>query len=73
MANSSTRRRVAILGAGMIGELHRRVAVLAGVEVDGVLASTPAHSRVVAADRGAAQALGSIDERPADTRTWVGS
>ena len=73
MANSSTRRWVAILGAGVIGEMHRGVAMLAGVEVDGVLASTRAHSRGVAAGRGAAQALGSIDERLADTRTWVGS
>ncbi|SLK09109.1 Gfo/Idh/MocA family protein [Novosphingobium mathurense] len=36
--------RVAILGAGMIGEIHRRAAILAGAEVVGVMASNPARS-----------------------------
>ena len=40
--------RVAILGAGMIGEVHRRAAQLAGAQVVGVMASTPERSREVA-------------------------
>jgi predicted dehydrogenase len=62
MANSSNRRRVAILGAGMIGEVHRRAAVLAGADVVGVLASTPERSRQVAAAWGVEHAYASIDE-----------
>ncbi|MYW96410.1 Gfo/Idh/MocA family oxidoreductase [Amycolatopsis rubida] len=42
------RRGVAVLGAGMIAAVHRRAALLAGAEVTGVLASTPARSREVA-------------------------
>ena len=41
----ATRRKVAILGAGMIGEVHRRAALLAGAEVVGVMASTPERPR----------------------------
>lgn len=62
MANSSVRRQVAILGAGMIGEVHRRAALLAGADVVGVLASSPERSQQVAASWGAAQAYASIDE-----------
>ncbi len=62
MVNSSARRRVAILGVGMIGEVHRRAALLAGAEVVGVLASSPERSRAVAADWGVPQAYASIDE-----------
>ncbi len=40
-ARATRRRRVAIIGAVMIGEIQRRAAVLAGAEVIGVLASTP--------------------------------
>jgi predicted dehydrogenase len=61
MADNST-RRVAILGAGMIGEVHRRAAVLAGAEVVGVMASTPARSRQVAEAWGAEHAFSGIDE-----------
>lgn len=59
----STRQplRVAILGAGMIGEIHRRAALLAGVEVVGVMASSPARSAEAAAQWGT-QAIGSLDE-----------
>lgn len=46
----------------MIGEVHRRAAVLAGAEVVGVMASTPERSREVAASWGVEQAYGSIDE-----------
>ena len=42
------RRRVAILGAGMIGEVHRRAALLAGAEIAGVMASSPERGRSVA-------------------------
>lgn len=62
MSNSSARRRVAILGAGMIGEVHRRAALLAGADVVGVLASTPQRSREVATAWGAEHAFGSIEE-----------
>ena len=62
MASSTARRRVAILGAGMIGEVHRRAALLAGADVAGVMASTPERSRQVAAAVGAELAYGSIDE-----------
>ncbi len=57
-----TRRRVAILGAGMIGEVHRRAAMLAGAEVAGVMASSPERSREVAAAWGAEMAFTDIDE-----------
>ena len=46
------RLRVAILGAGMIGDVHRRAAMLAGAEVVGVMASSPARSEQVASDWG---------------------
>ena len=62
MAKTSTRRRVAILGAGMIGEVHRRAALLAGAEIVGVMASTPERSVEVAAAWGVAQAYGSLDD-----------
>lgn len=58
----ATRRKVAILGAGMIGEVHRRAAVLAGAEVVGVMASTPERSREVADAWGVETAFASIDE-----------
>lgn len=48
MVNSSTRRRVAILGDGMIGEVHRRSPLLPGADVAGVLASSPERSRAAA-------------------------
>ncbi len=48
----SRQRRVAIIGAGMIGEVHRRAAILAGAQVAGVMASTPERSREVAGQWG---------------------
>ncbi|WP_301183739.1 Gfo/Idh/MocA family protein [Rhizobium sp. X9] len=45
--------RVAILGAGMIGEIHRRASLMAGRELVGVMASTLDRSRQVAAKWGA--------------------
>jgi predicted dehydrogenase len=53
---------VAILGAGMIGEVHRRAAVLAGATVVGVLASSPERSRLVAESWGVEHAYADIDE-----------
>ncbi|MFT4163984.1 MAG: Gfo/Idh/MocA family oxidoreductase [Microlunatus sp.] len=62
MTNGSARRRVAILGVGMIGEVHRRAALLAGAEIVGVLASSAERSAEVAAAWGVEQAYGSIDD-----------
>jgi predicted dehydrogenase len=59
---ADTTKRVAILGAGMIGEVHRRAAILAGAQVLGVMASTPERSRDVAEAWGVEQAYGSVDE-----------
>ncbi len=61
MADNPT-RRVAILGAGMIGTVHRRAALLAGADVVGVMASTPERSRQVAESWRAEQAYASNDE-----------
>lgn len=61
MADNSM-RRVAILGAGMIGEVHRRAALLAGAEVVGVMASTPERSREVAEKWRVDQAYASIED-----------
>ena len=55
-------KRVAILGAGMIGEVHRRAAVLAGAQVVGVMASSPERSREVAQAWGVEQAYADVDE-----------
>ena len=44
-----TRLRVAIIGSGMIGDVHRRAAILAGGDVVGVMASTPERSEIAAA------------------------
>ncbi|MBM7798673.1 putative dehydrogenase [Microlunatus panaciterrae] len=54
--------RVAVLGAGMIGEVHRRAAVLGGAEVVGVMASSPDRSKEVAAKWDVEKAYASIDE-----------
>ncbi|SPB18188.1 1-carboxy-3-chloro-3,4-dihydroxycyclo hexa-1,5-diene dehydrogenase [Caballeronia novacaledonica] len=53
--------RVAILGAGMIAEVHRRAALLAGARVVGAMASTPARSRI-AAERWKTSPITSISE-----------
>lgn len=55
------RRRVAILGAGMIGEVHRRAALLSGAEIVGVMASSPSRSREVAAQWGVEHAYADLD------------
>ena len=46
----------------MIGDVHRRAAMLAGAQILGVMASTPERSRQVAEDWGVEQAYGSIEE-----------
>jgi predicted dehydrogenase len=61
MADNS-KLRVAILGAGMIGAVHRRAALLAGAEVIGVLASTPERSRAVAEGWRVDRGFADIDE-----------
>src|SRR6188472_3479849 len=67
---ADTAKRVAILGAGMTGEVHRRAALLAGAQVLGVMASSPERSRQVAEDWGVEQAYGSISE-VADSKAEV--
>jgi predicted dehydrogenase len=59
---SSTPKRVAVLGAGLIGEVHRRAAVLAGAEVVGVMASSPERSREVAAAWGVERGYADVEE-----------
>ena len=49
MSGAQTPIRVAILGTGMIGAVHRRAAILAGAEIVGVMASTPDRSAQAAA------------------------
>ena len=46
----------------MIGEVHRRAALLAGAELVGVMASTPGRSRAVADSWGVEHAFADIDE-----------
>jgi predicted dehydrogenase len=55
-------KQVAILGAGMIGEVHRRAAVLEGAEILGVMASSLERSQEVARAWGAEEAYRSIEE-----------
>jgi predicted dehydrogenase len=62
---SSASKRVAVLGAGMIGDVHRRAAQLAGATVVGVMASSPERSREVAVDWGVEHAYADIDEAAA--------
>jgi predicted dehydrogenase len=61
---------VAILGAGMIGDVHRRAAILAGAEVVGALASSPRRSKQVADGWGVA-AYQNLVEVLADERVDV--
>jgi predicted dehydrogenase len=53
---------VAILGAGMIGEVHRRAVLLAGAELVGVMASSPARSVEVAEGWGLGTAYESLEQ-----------
>lgn len=61
-ASATGRRRVAIIGAGMVGEIHRRAAMLAGADVIGVLASTGERSAQVATEWGVAQGYRTVRE-----------
>ncbi|GAA2362684.1 Gfo/Idh/MocA family oxidoreductase [Saccharopolyspora halophila] len=70
MSPGKTGRGVAILGAGMIGEVHRRAAILSGAEIVGVLASSEPRSRAVAGEWGTA-AYANLDEVLADDRVDV--
>ncbi len=58
----SARLRVAIVGTGMISEVHRRSALLAGAEIVGVLGSGPERSAQVAGEWGVPTAFNGIDE-----------
>jgi predicted dehydrogenase len=62
------RRTVAVLGAGMIGSVHRRAALLAGAEVAGVLASSPRRSRRVADEWRVDRAYSDLNDVLADDR-----
>jgi predicted dehydrogenase len=55
------RLRVAILGVGMIGDVHRRAAILGGADIIGVMASSPTRSQQVAADWGLESSYPDID------------
>ncbi len=57
--------RVAILGAGMIGEVHRRAVLLAGAELVGVMASSRARSKEVADAWGVPQAYDDVEQAAA--------
>src|ERR1700741_1996193 len=52
MTASDKALRVAILGTGMIGEVHRRAALLAGAWIVGAMASSPERSAEIAAKWG---------------------
>ena len=57
-----SRLQVAILGAGMIGTVHRRAALLADADVVGVMDSTPQRSREAAAKWGVPTAFSEIEQ-----------
>lgn len=62
---------IAIVGAGMIGAVHRRAALLAGAEIRGVSASSPQRARDVAEAWGVPRAYRDIDEVVADPQVQV--
>jgi len=62
---------VAIVGAGMIGEVHRRAAILAGAVVRGVSASSPERATEVASAWDVARAYRDIEEVVADPQVQV--
>ncbi|PKW18833.1 Gfo/Idh/MocA family protein [Saccharopolyspora spinosa] len=70
MSPAPSGRGAAIVGAGMIGDVHRRAAILAGAEVVGVLASSPQRSKQVADGWGVA-AYQDLAEVLADERVDV--
>ena len=62
---------VAIVGTGMIGEVHRRAAILAGAIVRGVRASSPERAREVALAWDVPRAYRDIEEVVADPQVQV--
>ena len=63
--------RIAIVGTGMIGAVHRRAALLAGAEVRGVAASTPQRAQEVARAWNVPRAYRDIEEVVADPHVQV--
>ncbi|MHC6219401.1 Gfo/Idh/MocA family protein [Arthrobacter sp. MMS24-S77] len=64
--NHTSQLRVAIVGAGMIGDVHARAARDAGAEILGVLASTPERSKEAAAAWNMGRGYASLEELIAD-------
>lgn len=62
---------IAIVGTGMIGEVHRRAAILAGAIVRGVSASSPERAREVASAWDVPRAYRDIEEAVADPHVQV--
>ncbi|MBB5864137.1 Gfo/Idh/MocA family oxidoreductase [Xanthomonas sp. 3058] len=62
---------IAIVGAGMIGAVHRRAALLAGAEVRGVAASSPQRAREVAQSWNVPRAYRDIEDVVADPQVQV--
>jgi len=62
---------IAILGAGMIGAVHRRAAMMAGAKVIGVGASTPARAKEAASAWNLPRAYAGIDDVIADPAVQV--
>lgn len=62
---------IAIVGAGMIGAVHRRAALLAGAEVRGVAASSPQRAQEVAQTWNVAHAYRDIEEVVTDPQVQV--
>lgn len=61
-AAATGRRRVVIIGAGMVAEIHRRAAVLAGADVIGVMASTHQRSAQIASEWKVAEAFRAVQD-----------
>lgn len=62
---------IAIVGTGMIGNVHRRAAILAGATVRGVGASSPERAREVASAWDVPRAYRDIEEAVADPQVQV--
>lgn len=62
MTRPSPTPRAAIIGGGMVGRVHRQSLATLGIELSGVLGSSPDRSATLAQDWGAAHAFASIEE-----------
>lgn len=62
---------VAIVGTGMIGNVHRRAAILAGARIRGVSASSPQRASETASAWGVARGYRDIEEALADPQVQV--